>query len=382
MIALILCLLLIFALVALIFGRDTAQRGIFLTLGITGAVVLSFVQAAFWIGLIALAFLLPPVGVPLLLVALFVRYVLPFWRALAKSRTKGAILNADHEARRKRIYFAERKVEHLHSALERGVDADAVSLCKEISQDEGWHLALPILADAFTSPKAETRLCAIHGIRHIYSPQVVQRIVAGDATFNASSRQHWHNYNYKPELLREVTEMLGKCALDVREEKRVRVAALIAIGNATYVEAYGTTLALLGDKDEDVCAAACRASRQLMHPATPIPNTQWHGDYAQTPQQWGLRTAAALYQSRFGDLLIALGSRNERLQMEAIGTACAMAQLADVAAANLDGLLRVMQGLSSAPSVSVKVHDAADKAIEMLKSIQRGHRAHGGVASA
>lgn len=375
----ILCLLAIFSLIAAIFGRQSAQRGLSLTLGIAGASAYYYIQAILGIGLIALAFILPPIGVPLLLIALGVRYVLPFGRALRKSKRESAVLDTEHEARQKRFYLAERKVDQLRQALAQAVDADTVSLCKELSQDEGWHLALPILNDALSRPKVETRLCAVHGLRHVYDPQVVQRIVAGDANFDASSRQHWHNVNFKPELVGEVADKLGKCAVNPREDKRVRVAALIAIGNASYVEAHRSLLALLGDKDEDVRAAACRAARQLMPPTPPVPSTEWRVDAPPTPYDWGCQVAATLYQSHFDTLLNALSIHNERLQVEAMAASCAMARLAAMSASDLDGLVRVMQNLSTAPSVGVRVHDAADEAVAALKSVQRGRAdAHGG----
>lgn len=374
MIALILCILAIFALIAVIFGRDTAQRGVFLTLGVTLGLILYFVQAAVWIGLVALAFLLPPVGVPLLILALILRYVVPFGRDLAKSRKDGAILNGEHEERRRRLYLAERKVEQLRQTLERADDDASLCLCKELNQDEGWHLALPALQDGLASPKAETRLCAVHGLRHIYSAQVVQRLLEGDATFDASTRQHWHKCAFKPELVREVAEMLAKCALNTQEETRVRVAALIAIGNATFVEAYGTVLGLLGDENDDVRAAACRATNLLMYPAPPIPSTRWRYDVPPSPEDWGRQTATALYQSHFNDLLDALGSHQERLALEALAAACATAQLAALSAAYLDGLIRVVQNISSDLSVSVKLHDAADESIQTLRMIQQNRR--------
>lgn len=368
----IFCLLAIFALIAAIFGRNSAQRGVFLTLGIAGASAYYYLQAILGIGLIALAFILPPLGVPLLLIALGVRYVLPFGRALRKSKRESAVLDVEHEARRKRLNLAERRVDQLRQKLAQAVDADAVSLCKELSQDEGWHLALPILADALSSPKVETRLCAVHGLRHVYDPQVVQRIIGADATFDAGARQHWHQYNYKPELVGEVADKLGKCALNPREEKRVRVAALIAIGNASYVEAHRSLLALLGDKDEDVRAAACRAARQLTPPTPPVPSTQWRVDVPPTPYDWGCQVATTLYPSHFDTLLNALSIHNERLQVEAMAASCAMARLAAMSASDLDGLLRMVQNLSSDPTVGIKVHDAADEAVAALRSVQRG----------
>ncbi len=365
----ILCFLGVFALLAMIFGRDTAQRGLFLTLGVSGALILYFVQALLWVGLVALAFLLPPLGIPLLALALILRYAVPFGRVLAKSRREGAVLSVENEERRRRLYLAERRVEQLQQALERTDDDATVSLCKELNQDEGWHLALPALQDALASPRAEMRLGAAHGLRHIYSAQAVQRFPECDVTFDAVTRQHSHNCAYKPELVWEVTEMLARRALNSQEETRVRVAALIGIGNAAFEEAYGTVLVLLRDKNDDVRAAACRAARQLMYPAPPIPSTRWRDDVPPTPEDWGRQTAGALYQSYFNDMLDALGTRSERLVLEAVATACTMAQLVALSAADLDGLIRVVLKLSTDSSVGVKVHDA-----EVLHDAEDGLR--------
>ena len=387
MILLILCLLAIFACVAIIFGRDTAQRGVSLTLGLTGAVVFYFVQACVWIGLIALAFLLPPIGVPLLLVALLVKYVLPFALAVAKGKKERAVSNGDQEETRKKLYLAERKVEQLRQTLERADNHASIYLCKDLSQDEGWHLALPALQDGLASPRAETRLCAVHGLRHIYNAQMVQRLLEGDATFDAAKRQIWHNSSFKPNLVREVTEMLSSCATNHQEETRVRVAAVIAIGNAAFVEAYGTVLELLRDKNNDVRAAACRAAFQFMYlkyPALltrgvlPIPSTRWRDDIPPTPEDWSRQTATALYQSYFSDLVDALGSHQERLVLEALSAACIMVEVVVLSAGDLDGLIRVMQNLSMDSRVSVKVHDAADEAIKALRMTQQNQQAHRG----
>ena len=81
-------------------------------------------------------------------------------------------------------------------------------------------------------------------------------------------------------------------------------------------------------------------------------------------------------------MLSALEAGGERLRLEAIATVCAVAEHARVSAADLDGLLRMMQNLSSDPRMSVKVHDAADEAVKALKAVQRGGQARRGVASA
>ncbi len=54
----------------------------------------------------------------------------------------------------------------------------------------------------------------------------------------------------------------------------------------------------------------------------------------------------------------------------ALADGCTMAQLAALSAADLDGLIRVVQNFSLYPTVSVNVDDAADEAVKTLRMIQ------------